>query len=533
MKRNRLKDITVVTFFVLLAGFALLMIYMGKNESNDIYNARGFHSACTIQPDGEQMISDDTAPAGVRKEFTFTISDTGTYEDCFAFYLVHHYAQVWFDGELVYSLSAGAGNSIGESPSSNWVILPLQPEDREITVILTPVYESVISRITEFQRGPRYDIVMSQLKADFPQLVLSVLCILVGLLLIIIQVSFACRKKSSDWALIYLGIFTLLVGLWRITDTRSSSILFLQNSMLLGYITISALFLVSIPFPLYMLSHYRDSGKPLLLTALFSCICAAAALLCQALDLADLRQMLTLSHIVLILVVMVVLWVCLLHAIRGSDMTRFWKYILPLAAGFALDLVGFYIRGNSAGMLFTVLALLAFSVSRAISIIYLATQKAYIDPRTGLFNKNRWDELMRLPWNESDTIGIMMLDLNCLKSTNDTMGHDAGDRMIQSFANILQNTIPAANTICRWGGDEFTVLINNASREKVEQCVKAVADAAAQHNDSGGTPKIHYAVGWVLSSEFPGLTPDELLKEADKRMYADKRQWYSDNQQSW
>lgn len=531
MKRTRLQEITVLVYFALFIGFALLILYMGFFERNEVYSSRSFHSSYTIQPDAERIISDPAAPAGIRREFTLTIPVSDSNEDCLVFYLVHAYAEVWFDDELVYRLTPDAGNRIGDSPSSNWVILPIYPSDRGrvVTVVLTPAYESVVGRTIEFEFGSRYDMIMRQLKADMPQLIMSVLCILVGLMLIFAQLFLSHHKKSSDWNLFYLGLFTLLIGIWRITDTRSSPILLPQNPMLLGYITIGALFLIAAPLPLYFRMHYPNSEKPLLIAALLGCICALFALVCQVFNLADFREVLVLCHITLIAVAALLLWVCLSQARLGADHSKFWKFILLLAVGFTLDMTRFYINGSSADILFTILALLVFSVSRFISSMQSANRKAYTDLKTGLFNKNRWEELMCMPRNESDTIGIIMLDLNHLKYINDTMGHEAGDRLIRSFANILRNTIPATNTICRWGGDEFTVLITNASQEKMEQYVAAIADAATQYNDSDGSPKIHYAAGWVLSSEFPERTTDELLAEADKRMYEDKRQWYSFN----
>ena len=53
--------------------------------------------------------------------------------------------------------------------------------------------------------------------------------------------------------------------------------------------------------------------------------------------------------------------------------------------------------------------------------------------------------------------------------------------------------------------------------------VRAGADAC---NASGQTPSLHFAAGYALSSEFPELSPSELLKKADERMYLDKNQWY-------
>lgn len=104
-----------------------------------------------------------------------------------------------------------------------------------------------------------------------------------------------------------------------------------------------------------------------------------------------------------------------------------------------------------------------------------------------------------------------------------------GDKMILAFSNILRNTIPATNTICRWGGDEFAVLITGASAGLMEHYLNDMRVAVAAYNASGEQPEIHYAAGYALSEEFPELPLKSLFKQADTRMYEDKQRWYQVN----
>lgn len=99
-----------------------------------------------------------------------------------------------------------------------------------------------------------------------------------------------------------------------------------------------------------------------------------------------------------------------------------------------------------------------------------------------------------------------MLDLNRLKHINDTMGHKARNRMIFNFPDILCNTIPPSNIICHWGGDEFTVIIPDADRNKMESCVSAISAAVNAYNETGEKPAISFASGYALSSELPELS---------------------------
>lgn len=529
MKRSRLERLTVAFYFILLLGFMLFAAYMLCFEHNQVYSARTFGGFGILQPDEEQTIADASAPALVRRVFTWTMPECGSSDNCLAFYVVHHYAQVWFDDELIYSLSPGADNRIGRSPSSNWVVIPILPTDsgRKVTVLLTPVFKSVVNRKIEFSLGSRTSILVAQLKADLPQLVLSSLCLLIGCLLIGAQLLMLWHRKIADRELLYLGIFTLLIGAWRITDTRFSALLFSQNPMALGYITIGALFLIVTPILLYMKAFCRGSERLLLNTALVISGVSAGVLLCQIFGVAEFRQMLFLAHIDMVVCLATLLVATVRCAVSRTSQSGTWKLLLVLAVSSFADLVHYYVRASSSGVLFTVFTLVVFAVYKLISGILRVNRRAYTDARTGLFNKSRWDELMKAWHGKTNTIGIIMIDLNQLKYVNDTAGHEAGDKMIFNFANILRNTIPPSNTICRWGGDEFTVLITDASREKMEQYVHAIGEAAANYNASGELPQIHYAAGWVLSSEFPELGPDQLLEKADRRMYLDKRQWYA------
>ena len=99
--------------------------------------------------------------------------------------------------------------------------------------------------------------------------------------------------------------------------------------------------------------------------------------------------------------------------------------------------------------------------------------------------------------------------------------------MIFNFSNILRNILPPDSVICRWGGDEFTVLITDATRERMEQSIQDLHTAADGYNRFGRGPAIYFAAGFALSSDYPNLSRAELLSKADEAMYRDKRTWYA------
>lgn len=119
-----------------------------------------------------------------------------------------------------------------------------------------------------------------------------------------------------------------------------------------------------------------------------------------------------------------------------------------------------------------------------------------------------------------------MLDLNNLKHINDTLGHEVGDKMIVEFAEILRNTVGSSEFLCRWGGDEFVVIVRNANRQRLADYVLEINKAVDKHNSLGKGTSIYFACGFALSSDFPTLSKHELLAKADEFMYKDKQRWH-------
>ena len=153
-------------------------------------------------------------------------------------------------------------------------------------------------------------------------------------------------------------------------------------------------------------------------------------------------------------------------------------------------------------------------------------QKAFTDQHTGLPNKGRCEEFFNDSELMQKPIACVVFDLNNLKKANDTLGHSVGDQLIANFARLLRNAIPASNFVGRYGGDEFMVVIYDASRQKVEailgQLQADVQEFNKVHHGGGEFVEVSYACGWALSTEFPNCSFRVLFDKADKSMYENK-----------
>lgn len=135
---------------------------------------------------------------------------------------------------------------------------------------------------------------------------------------------------------------------------------------------------------------------------------------------------------------------------------------------------------------------------------------AYIDYLTHIYNRNALER--DLNSRKDDTGYYLIADLNDLKIVNDTIGHTAGDELLQGFAGLLVAAVGNSGRAYRQGGDEFAVLYRGDAKEFVldleEKCRK--------HNQSSNIP-ISYAIGYCRIIE------EDFIDKADKMMYEDKK----------
>jgi diguanylate cyclase (GGDEF)-like protein len=120
-------------------------------------------------------------------------------------------------------------------------------------------------------------------------------------------------------------------------------------------------------------------------------------------------------------------------------------------------------------------------------------------------------------------LSLIFIDLDRFKEINDTLGHGAGDQLLQQTARRLEQCLRAGDTVARFGGDEFVVLLENiASLENVEMLVEKFRKALSQPFDlAGKTAGISASFG-VAHCPQHGDDEKQLLRHADEAMYLDK-----------
>jgi len=150
------------------------------------------------------------------------------------------------------------------------------------------------------------------------------------------------------------------------------------------------------------------------------------------------------------------------------------------------------------------------------------------DSLTGLYNRRYFQEALereiRRVKRKGCTLGVMMLDLDRFKLFNDHCGHEAGDMLLRAFADLLRGRVRGEDVACRYGGEEFALILPEASLEVVcsraEEMRQAVKELRPVYQDSV-LDGITVSVGVAVYPEH-GPTGDDVVRSADTALYHSK-----------
>lgn len=154
-------------------------------------------------------------------------------------------------------------------------------------------------------------------------------------------------------------------------------------------------------------------------------------------------------------------------------------------------------------------------------------QQAQIDSMTGLFNRGRWEETLKHEFARSSRYGsmaaLLMFDIDHFKKINDTYGHPAGDKVIQTLAQTVGQSIRETDIAGRYGGEEFAVLLpgvdSMGARLFAERLRKRVEALKVFHE--GQEIQFTISIGIADMGEKP-KTHEHLIQLADQALYESK-----------
>ncbi len=154
------------------------------------------------------------------------------------------------------------------------------------------------------------------------------------------------------------------------------------------------------------------------------------------------------------------------------------------------------------------------------------TRQSFYDSVTGLANRallrDRLTQALARGRRSGESLAILLLDLDGFKQINDSLGHDAGDRLLREVAVRFGEVSRPTDTLARLGGDEFTLLVEGANEpEAVLVAQRLLESLRKPFSVKGQELQIHASIGVVLSGDGASVAED-MIRDADVAMYAAK-----------
>jgi diguanylate cyclase (GGDEF)-like protein len=152
----------------------------------------------------------------------------------------------------------------------------------------------------------------------------------------------------------------------------------------------------------------------------------------------------------------------------------------------------------------------------------MATQ----DKLTGATNRQVFDVIFNRAAKRADRAGtplsLIAIDIDNFKEINDTFGHQRGDEVIRAVAQIIEGQVREVDTLCRWGGEEFVLLLENCDRDQAFDVAEKIRHAVAEHPFHFGAEVKSVTVSLGVAERRKNESQDSLQNRCDHAMYRSK-----------
>lgn len=155
-------------------------------------------------------------------------------------------------------------------------------------------------------------------------------------------------------------------------------------------------------------------------------------------------------------------------------------------------------------------------------------EMATTDKLTGALNRQAFENLFehaeKLARRRHQPLALMAIDLDYFKSVNDSFGHQGGDTVIAGVSALIREQIRESDSLCRWGGEEFMVLLENCTLADASQRAEALRALIKENRVRFGRDDIGVTISIGVAEYRPGETLEALVSRADGALYSAKRE---------
>lgn len=406
-------------------------------------------------------------------------------------------------------------------------------------------YKDTVFGVSNVLYGDSYDIVSYVFKKDILGMLICVIVFAIGTLMFIFHFSF--KKVISIHSIKYTACFAFLASLHVFSEWATLSFLFTVGNKAVYIIHALSFVFLFLPLIMFFMDnvHYRTSSNLLRVSAVLQTVFILCVTACAAFNVIDLHKSYRFSEFVGLAQCIFIL-IVIINDLRKRKERRNSDLVLPLLyITFNLCAVVGHIlyEGNYISVLFITSSLLFLSTVLIInmhevaSILRLSNEveemgkTAFTDALTGVGNTAAFNkklnhlEVVKLNYK---SIAIIQFDINNLKTINDNLGHEQGDKLIKDGSAIIYKVFGKIGNVYRTGGDEFVGII--CGDDAMTLCYSAIATFNMAIDEYNSDDSHKFILQIAYGSEYYNsdsdrryMTLKEIQKNADANMYIKKQ----------
>lgn len=481
-------------------------------------------------------------------------------------YTIHSAIKVYLDDEVIYTYGQrlyDENKLLGYG--EHFVSMPYGANSKWLTVEMTVSENNAFDGVKAMKLLDGNSAMVKDLSGKRVNLSIAMFLIVFGVIIMVLSMLMLGRAVNFVQTFC-IALFSFLIGCWTLCNNELIEY-FTTDLLMKSYLEYYSLYILPLPLTYYFRDKIDVRSNPKWLKVYFWGIIAAeivyiaSAVILQEANLVHLPQILVGSHILMILAIVLILMISVIDIkVRKQRPTVVMIGFLIAIAIVIVELIRFniekYITGFTKNayssdtcfaVLIIVISMLLDYGNKTSKSLYenaqraVLEQMAYMDELTGLGNRRMCEkkltELEEKEMSSDSVYAIVSLDLNFLKRTNDTYGHKKGDELIKSFSDVLSNVFSLYGTVTRTGGDEFVVILDDITEEKVKSLLAQMLEQMEEKNKSASDVTLSTAYGYAMKGEIPSkqekteeiklkvmdIGPRAVYRIADDRMYENKR----------
>lgn len=514
--------------FLSLYGVLNLRVNVQRDKGKTGYEFVGNVSQTTVR--------DESAICGEKIFLAFRIEGVQGDRNSIVFYTSHQNVKVFLSGKCIYQAEAVPGVLLPRSPGRLYNLIELEETDngKELQIELEPVYPGA-AVYPDVLFGSRYSVVSYLIHIGFLTVLLSIVAVVVGLALLIFAI---IGKTANRRSLLYLGAFSILIGIWKIFDCNIIG-LFCARVPYISVIPFFSLMLLPCMAVGYIRSLVSEKKSVVWDIPDVVTLCSNfVIILLQVFGVADYWESLWIIQAGLVLTSLCML-IGLVQVIRkygwNKNVKTGFGAAVSCAVWMLIDMSAYYGSRGLETFPVSTLIFLVFLLYMALDRLRLSKARmevgmqarqykklAYHDALTGFFNRAAYTDYIASREFAPDKSVMVAFDLNNLKKCNDELGHDKGDIYIKESAKIIMDCFGEKGRCYRLGGDEFGAILSGASIAECAKCAERMKAKVDRFNKASNDIFMGIACGYAVFDAGEDEDIYATIRRADKMMYEEK-----------